>query len=343
MKVGILGATGLVGQRFIQLLGNHPYFEITELIASRDSVGKTYENAARYSPINIPDRIKDKKVKDIEDNLDCRLIFSALPSKAATDIEISLKKRGFIVLTNASSHRMDGDVPLVIPEINSEHIDLIKDHEEEDHSGYIVSNPNCSTIQLALTLKPIHDYIGVKKINIVTLQALSGAGYRGVNALETADNVIPYITGEEEKIEEELGKIFGRLDEDRICNEDLTVSASCNRVNVSDGHLENVSIETVDRCSISKLKESLKDYRGVPQKLKLPTAPERPIILCEENDRPQPRLDLDGSDPMSVYVGRVREDNILDYKFVILGHNTIRGAAGASILNAELLYSKGYI
>jgi aspartate-semialdehyde dehydrogenase len=238
---------------------------------------------------------------------------------------------------------MDDDVPLVIPEVNPEHIDLIKDHEEEDHSGYIVANPNCSTIQLALALKPIHDYIGVKQVNIVTLQALSGAGYNGVNALEAADNVIPFIKGEEEKIEEELGKIFGILDEDKICNEDLTVNASCNRVNVSDGHLENVSIGTVDRCSISKLKESLKDYRGVPQKLKLPTAPERPIILCEENDRPQPRLELDGSDPMSVYVGRVRKDSILDYKFVILGHNTVRGAAGASVLNAELLYSRGYI
>lgn len=344
MKVGIVGATGLVGQRFVQLLNVHPYFEISELVASADSAGKKYEDATDRLVIRLPSEIKDKKVKNIKEDLDCKVIFSALPSSVAGELELSLVKRGFIVLTNASSHRMDDDVPLVVPEVNPSHIGLIeKEHEIDNNKGFIVANPNCSTIQLALAVKPIHEKFGIKKMNVVTLQALSGAGYKGVGALEAADNVIPFISGEEEKIEEEMLKIFGRLNKDGIKNENLTLSASCNRVNVSDGHLENVSIELDEKCDLNELKKCLKEFKGKPQKLDLPTAPGNPIILSDLPDRPQPRIELDNHDPMSVHVGRVRKDTIFDFKLIILGHNTIRGAAGASVLNAELLYSEGYI
>ncbi|MFW6176529.1 MAG: aspartate-semialdehyde dehydrogenase, partial [Thermoplasmatota archaeon] len=278
------------------------------------------------------------------ENLDCKVIFSALPSSVAGDLELSLVERGFIVLTNASSHRMDDNVPLVIPEVNPDHINLIKQEQRsENHKGFIVANPNCSTIQLALAVKPIQDAFGIKRMTIVTLQALSGAGYKGVGALEAADNIIPFIPGEEEKIEKEMLKIFGRVTENGIENEKITLSASCNRVNVSDGHLENISIELDEKCDLAELKNCLEEFTGEPQKLDLPTAPRKPIILSKIPDRPQPRIELDNKDPMSVHVGRVRKDPILDYKLIILGHNTIRGAAGASVLNAELLHSEGYL
>ncbi|MFO7792119.1 MAG: aspartate-semialdehyde dehydrogenase [Candidatus Saliniplasma sp.] len=343
MKVGIIGATGLVGQRFVQLLNNHPYFEISELVASEESVNKAYEDAVENKIKRIPKEVKGKNVSAVDDDLDCQVVFSALPSRVAGEAERSLVERGHVVLTNASSHRMEEGVPLVIPEVNPDHVQLVERWVEEKDQGFIVANPNCSTIQLALALKPIYDRFCIDKVNVVTLQALSGAGYGGVAALEAADNVIPYIPGEEEKIEKEMLKIFGKLDDDGIERDDLTVSASCNRVNVSDGHLESVSIETSEKPELSELKGCLKDFKGVPQELNLPSAPKRPVVLCKGKDRPQPRVDLEDNHSMSVYVGRVRKDSILDYKFTVLGHNTIRGAAGASVLNAELLHSRGYL
>ncbi len=343
MKVGIVGATGLVGQRFVHMLNGHPYFEISELVASEGSVNKAYEDAVENKIKRIPKEVREKSVSAVDDELDCEVIFSALPSKVARDVERSLIQRGHVVLTNASPHRMQEDVPLVIPEVNPDHVQLIEKQVEEKEQGFIVANPNCSTIQLALALKPIYDSFGIDKVNVVTLQALSGAGYGGVAALEAADNVIPYIPGEEEKIEKEMTKIFGELDGDGIEKDDLTVSASCNRVNISDGHLESVSIETSEKVELSELKRCFKNFKGVPQELNLPSAPKRPIVLRKGKDRPQPRVELEEKHSMSVYVGRVREDSILDFKFTVLGHNTIRGAAGASVLNAELLYSKGLI
>ncbi len=343
MKVGIVGATGLVGQRFVQLLEDHPYFEISELVASEASVGKRYKKAIENKIRRVPDKIGNKSVKSIEEDLDCRLIFSALPSKIAKNVERTLVKRGYGVLTNASTHRMDTDVPLLIPEVNPDHLELVRTQQVSEDEGFLVANPNCSTIQLALALKPIEDKFGLKKINIVTLQALSGAGYKGVGALESADNIIPFIPGEETKIEEEFGKIFGVLNKNSIDQKRLVVSASCNRVNITDGHLENVSIEVEKSASRYDLKETFKNF-APSQNNDLPTAPKFPLIYLEEKDRPQPRLELnDLDDSMSVYIGRLKEDPILDFKFIILGHNTIRGAAGASILNAELIYSKGLI
>ncbi len=344
MKIGIIGATGLVGQKFVQLLSDHPCFEISELVASGSSAGKKYKNAVENKLEGIPARLRDKKVKRYMDILNCKLIFSALPSNVAGEIEKSLIERGYIVLTNASSHRMDPEVPLVIPEVNPEHIELVKSQKKElDKEGFIVANPNCSTIQLALALKPIHEWFGIEKINCVTLQALSGAGYSGINALEAADNVIPYIGDEEKKIENETLKIFGDLHNSRIKREEFSISASCNRVNVRNGHIENVSVDLKEDTSPSELKECLKEFKAKPQKSDFPTAPTSPVILSERKDRPQPRIDLHKDSSMSVHVGRVRRDNILDFKFIILGHNLIRGAAGASILNAELLFSENII
>ncbi len=343
MKVGIVGATGLVGQRFVQLLEDHPYFEISELVASETSAGKRYEEAIENEIRDTPETIGNKLVKDLDDDLDCRLIFSALPAKIAKKIEISLMEKGYGILTNASVHRMAPDVPLLIPEVNSDHLKLIKEQQEIKHDGFLIANPNCSTIQLALALKPIEESFGLKKINVVTLQALSGAGYKGVGAFESADNVIPFIPGEENKIEEELKKIFGKLNGDCIEKEKFMTSASCNRVNITDGHLENVSIELKEQTDIEELKEIIENFTPLENDC-LPTAPAKPLIYIDEKDRPQPRIELSSLEKsMSVYIGRLRNDPILDFKFIILGHNTIRGAAGASILNAELLYSKGLI
>jgi len=345
IKVGVLGATGLVGQRFVQFLQYHPYFRITDLIASDKSSGKRYGEACSYdSGFSFKEKILSMDVKSIKDNIDCDMFFSALPSKNANKIENDLAKKGFRVLSNAGSHRMDEDVPLLIPEVNPDHIKLI-DFQKKNRKtdGFIVTNPNCTTTQLVLALKPLNDAFGVKKLFVTSLQALSGAGYPGVKSLDIIDNIIPYIGGEEEKIEEETGKLLGRVHETGIKYADLKVTAHCNRVNVSDGHLECVSVELNEKPDIDTLKKVLKNFKGVPQKLGLPSAPKRPIVVMEDENRPQPRLDRNIENGMSCIVGRIREDALLDYKFIILGHNTIRGAAGGSILNAELLHAKKYI
>lgn len=341
MKVGVIGATGMVGQVFICLLHNHPFFELTEVAATDRSAGKPLSEACRYTS-SLPSKTASLEVKHIKEELDCDLVFSAVPSNVAGKIEDSLAEKGMVVASNAGAHRMDRDVPLVIPEVNPEHLALIE-IQKKRRDGYIITNPNCSTIQLVLALKPIHEAFTIKKVHVVTMQALSGAGYPGVASLDIIDNVLPYIENEEEKLETEPLKLLGKIENDCIAYEEMKISASCNRVNVSDGHLESVAVELEEGPDLETVKETMRKFKGVPQKLSLPSAPEHPLHVLEDPTRPQPRLDRNREKGMACTIGRVREDSVLDFKFLVLGHNTIRGAAGASILNAELLHAKGYL
>ena len=345
LPVAILGATGLVGQRLIELLANHPWFEISALAASDNSVGKKYPDAANWHlPSALPDSVRSMIVQPCEPKFDAAMIFSALPSDVAGEIEENFANAGYLVSSNASNHRMDVDVPLVIPEVNPDHLDLIRVQQARRKSkGAIVCNPNCSTIHLTLALKPLADQFGLKRVMVTTMQALSGAGYPGVAALDTLDNVLPYIKGEEPKLETEPCKLLGKLEGDRIANAKIRISAACNRVTTRDGHLETVSVELEQKPNLDQIRQSMIQFTSVPQQLKLPTAPEHPIIVRDEPDRPQPYLDRDVEKGMASVVGRLRECSVLDYKFVVLGHNTIRGAAGGTLLNAELLVAKNFI
>jgi len=347
-RVGILGATGMVGQRFIQLLANHPQFKITALAASDRSQGKTFQDACTWRLSgDMPAFAKSMVVAAPEPPLDCELIFSSLPGDIARQSENAFARAGFPVISNSSAFRMDSDVPLLIPEVNHEHLGLIdaqltnRAGQQGDPRGYIVTNPNCSTIMLALALAPLHATFGVTSVIATTMQALSGAGYPGVASLAISDNVLPFIEGEEEKIEEETLKILGRLHDDSVHQAAMNVSAMCNRVNVSDGHMAAVRVKLGRRSTIEEVKAALASFTALPQQLRLHSAPDQPIIVREESDRPQPRLDRDAGNGMSITVGRVKPDNVLDFRFVALSHNTIRGAAGAAILNAELLIATG--
>lgn len=340
LRVGILGATGVVGQRFIQLLEDHPQFEVTALAASDRSLGKTYAEACVWRlPGEMPDRVKEIVVQSPAPPLDCDLVFSSLPGEVAGEAEESFARAGYPVISNSSSHRMDADVPLLIPEVNPEHIELIVTQRAARgyQSGFIVTNPNCSTIVIAMALAPLHEEFGVESCVATTMQAISGAGYPGVASLDITDNVVPFIGGEEEKIESETVKILGRVSDGRIDTAEVLVSAQCNRVNVIDGHLAAMRVKLSQTASLDQVRAALASFVSLPQELKLHSAPEKPIIVRDEPDRPQPRLDRDAGNGMSVTVGRIAPDNVLDYRFVALGHNTIRGAAGAAILNAELL------
>jgi len=344
LRVGILGATGVVGQRFIQLLQDHPRFEVAELAASGRSQGKTYAEACSWRlPGEMPERVKNIVVQPPAPPLDCDFVFSSLPGEIAGEAEESFARAGFPVITNSSPHRMDTDVPLLIPEVNSAHLDLIGDQRTGRgyERGYIVTNPNCSTIVIAMALAPLHQSFGVDSCIATTMQAISGAGYPGVPALDITDNVLPFIGGEEEKIESETVKILGRVEGGKVEGAAMKVSAQCNRVNVLDGHLAAIRVKLNRAASLDQVREALASFTSVPQELKLHSAPERPIIVRDEVDRPQPRLDRDAGFGMSVSVGRIAGDNVLDYRFVAPGHNTIRGAAGAAILNAELLMAIG--
>ena len=342
-RVGILGATGMVGQRFIQLLENHPQFEITALAASDRSQGKTFQEACTWRlGGEMPAFAKAMKVAAPEPPLDCELIFSSLPGDIARASEGAFARAGFPVISNSSAFRMDVDVPLLIPEINHEHLALIEvQRKQRGQQGYIVTNPNCSTIMLALALAPLQQKFGVESVVATTMQALSGAGYPGVPSLAISDNVLPFIEGEEEKIEQETLKILGKFSDAGIEDAPLAVSAQCHRVNVTDGHLAAVRVKLGRATGLDELKEAFASFTALPQELQLHSAPEHPIIVREEPDRPQPRLDRDAGNGMSVSVGRIQPDNVLDYRFVALSHNTIRGAAGAAILNAELLIATG--
>ena len=344
LRVGILGATGVVGQRFIQLLENHPQFEVAALAASGRSQGKTYAEACTWRlPGEMPERVRSIAVKSPAPPLDCDFVFSSLPGEIAGDAEDSFARAGYPVITNSSSHRMGAAVPLLIPEVNPEHLELI-DPQRAAHGyerGYIVTNPNCSTIVIALALAPLHRSFGVESCIATTMQAISGAGYPGVPSLDIADNVLPFIGGEEEKIESETVKILGRVEGATIKGAEMRVSAQCHRVNVIDGHLAALRVKLARPASPEQFREALASFSSSPQELHLHSAPARPIIVRDEVDRPQPRLDRDAGSGMSVTVGRIARDNVLDYRFVALGHNTIRGAAGAAILNAELLVAVG--
>ncbi len=343
VKVAVLGATGMVGQRFISLLSDHPFFKITDLAASERSAGKRYGDVANwYLEEEMPGEVRDVVVKEIAPkSVDAEIVFSALPSAVAKDVEPAFAKDGFTVASNASAYRDVADVPLLIPEINPDHLALLEvQRRNRNWDGAIITNPNCTTMVLALSLKPIFDSFGIKNVFVVSMQALSGAGYRGVPGMSIIDNVIPFIEGEEEKVEFESLKILGNFEGDIIKEADFRISASCNRVFTSDGHLESVFIDLGKSADEEDVKGACKKFKGVPQELGLPTAPENPIIVRDESDRPQPRFDRMAGGGMSITVGRVRKDRIFDIKYSVLGHNTIRGAAGASILNAELFVGK---
>ncbi|MEE9150721.1 MAG: aspartate-semialdehyde dehydrogenase [Thermoplasmata archaeon] len=340
LKVAVLGATGMVGQRFIQMLEGHPFFELTDLAASSRSAGKTYKKAAKwYLEGEMPEHLEDVVVKETDPKkIDAEVVFSALPSSTAKDVELAFAKAGFVVASNASAYRTAPDVPVLIPEVNPEHLDMIElQKDNRGWDGCIITNPNCTTVMFTLSLKPVFDRFGLSSIFLTSMQALSGAGYNGVPSMAIQDNVIPFISGEEEKVEKEILKIYGDFNGSEIVEPDFKVSTSCNRVAVVDGHTEAVFVKTEDRCSVEDVKSAMASFKALPQDLDLPTAPKNPIVVMEEDDRPQPRLDRMRGRGMAVTVGRVREDPILDFKYTVLGHNTIRGAAGASVLNAEVL------
>jgi aspartate-semialdehyde dehydrogenase len=345
IPVGVLGATGAVGQRFIQLLADHPWFEVAELLASDRSAGKAYRDACVWRQATpLPERVASLTVRGPEDALGAPIQFSGLDSSVAGEIETRLAGRGHAVVSNARNHRMADDVPLLIPEVNPDHLDVLALQRRRTGGGYIVTNPNCSVIGLAMALAPLHRRFGVESAAVATLQALSGAGYPGVASLDATDNVIPYIGGgEEEKIEAEPRKILGAFTGGAFVPADFTLSASVHRVAVSDGHTMAIFARLRSKASAEDAKRALAEFRGEPQERRLPTAPRNPIHVHEAPDRPQPRLDRDREGGMAVSVGRVREDGLFDLKLEALVHNTIRGAAGAAILNAELLRERGLL
>ena len=345
-NVAVLGATGSVGQRFIQLLQGHPWFEVNELVASDRSSGQRYADVCDWRVSDaMPESAREIRVKGLHDSIESQVVFSSLPGGLASEVESRLASEGKQVFTNASDNRMVPDVPLVIPEVNPEHVGLI-DVQRKNRGwdrGLIVANPNCSTIHLVLALQPIWEQFGIELAMVTTLQAVSGSGYPGVPSLDMIDNLVPYIGGEEEKIESETTKILGTLTEDHIASAAITLSTQCTRVPVRDGHTESVSLKLRKSASVDDVIEAFSSFRALPQELGLPFAPDKPVVVRDQPDRPQPVLDRDAQNGMASVVGRVRECSIFDVKFMVLGHNTIRGAAGASILNAELLVKKGYI
>lgn len=341
-RVGILGATGTVGQRFVQLLDGHPQFEITALAASDRSIFKPFAEACNWKlSTPMPEGVKDLPVKPIDPDLDCDLVFSSLPSNIARETEESFAGAGYPVVSNSSAFRMHVDVPLVIPEINSDHLRLIEVQKEiwGFEKGFIVTNPNCSVIAFAPPLAAIDEAFGVSAVIVTTMQAVSGAGYPGVASLDIVDNVLPHIDGEEPKVESEAQKILGQFADGGIRKADFAVSAQCNRVPVNDGHLACVQVKLRNPASIRDVRQAMEDYPS----LDLHSSPKQLIIVRDELDRPQPKLDRDAEDGMAITVGRLMPSEVLDYRFVALSHNTIRGAAGAAILNAELLVSKKMI
>ena len=346
IPVGLLGATGMVGQQFIRQLAGHPWFRLAWLAASDRSAGRTYGEATHWvQDRRMPEEVARLPVQPATPVGDCpALVFSAMHASVAGPIERAFARAGHVVVSNARNHRMDADVPLIIPEVNPEHLALIaRQRRERGWPGAIVANPNCSTITLALALAPLRDF-GVRRVVVSTLQAVSGAGYPGLAAVDVLGNAIPFIGGEEEKLATETLKVLGELraGEDGIEPHGAVVSAHCNRVATVDGHLLCASVELGANPSPGEVRAAIAGFRGRPQELGLPTAPERPVQVVEGGDRPQPRRDAMAGRGMTVSVGRVRECPILGIRFAALGHNTIRGAAGASVLNAELLVAEGW-
>ena len=345
-RIGILGATGMVGQRFIQLLNNHPWFEIAWLAASDRSAGKAYAEACRWKldtplPARIAAMTLQPNVPEGSAIELPKIIFAALDADIARELEPKFAAAGCAVISNSSAFRMAPDVPLVVPEVNADHLALIETQSwRRESGGYIVTNPNCSAIGLVLALKPLEERFGVESLFVSTMQAVSGAGYPGVASLDILGNVVPFIKNEEEKLQEEVGKLLGRLDGRRVELLDARVSAHCNRVPVEDGHTECVSIKFKKKATREEILAAWNEFLPL-QGLHLPTAPDQPVEFDASVDRPQPRLDRMRGHGMAATVGRLRECNLLDWKFVVLSHNTIRGAAGAAVLNAEVLARTG--
>lgn len=340
IEVGVLGATGMVGQQFISKLAGHPWFEVTWLAASERSEGKRYEAAAPWRlPVPAPDRIRTLTVEACVPGRGPKVVFSALDAAVAGETEEAFARAGHIVLSNARNHRMDPLVPLLIPEVNADHLEVLQEQRRaKGWSGAIVTNPNCSTVVLAMALAPLRPF-SLQRAVVQTMQAVSGAGYPGVPSFDILGNLVPFIGGEEEKIETETRKILG-ADAGRAPHPVL-ISAHTNRVPVIDGHTMTVSVELANRPSVDDVIEAFRNFAGRPQQLGLPTAPQPAIVVREEPNRPQPRLDAEVGGGMAVSVGRVRECRVFTHRFVALGHNTVRGAAGASILNAELMQAEG--
>ena len=342
-KVGILGATGTVGQRFIQLLESHPWFEITWLAASERSAGKTFADACRWKldtpmPARIAKLVLQPNTPAANTEDVPKIIFAALDADIARELEPLFVEAGCAVISNSSAFRMTPDVPLCVPEVNADHLDLIATQAsyKSDKGGYLVTNPNCSAIGLVLALKPLEERFGIDSLFVTTMQAVSGAGYPGVPSLDILGNVVPFIKNEEEKMEEEVAKLLGKFTGAAIEPADAKVSAHCNRVAVIDGHTECVSIKFKTPAAYEQIVAAWSEFHPLHAH-HLPSAPAQPVIFTDAADRPQPRLDVNAGSGMSTTVGRLRPCSLLDWKFVLLSHNTLRGAAGAAVLNAEVL------
>jgi aspartate-semialdehyde dehydrogenase len=342
ITAAVLGATGSVGQRFVELLAHHPWFEISAIAASDRSFGKRYVDAVKWHlPTPLPDYVAEMSLSECKPPLAANIIFSALDSSVATVIERSFADAGHIVISNAKNYRMDPSVPLLIPEVNSNHLQILD--FQKFTKGKIITNPNCSAIGLSIALKPLHDQFGIEAVHVVTMQAMSGAGYPGVAGLDILDNVIPFIEDEENKLETEPLKILGKIDGGLISNAELKISAQCNRVPVNDGHLECVSVKFKKKPTKKELIEAWSTFTGDTHQLGLPLGPEFPIHYFESPYLPQPKLQRDLDKRMAVSIGHLRECPLFDYKFALLSHNTVRGGAGGAILCAELLVRKGFI
>ncbi len=342
IPVAILGATGCVGQKFVQMIDRHPWFQIVSLCASERSVGRPYGEAVNWlMSTELPQHLAEMKVEHCFPNISGTIAFSGLDSSVAGSIETQFAKAGYCVISNCRNHRMDEDVPLVIGEVNAGHLELVK--SQDFGKGMIVTNPNCSALGLTLALKPLFDRFGIESVHVTTLQSVSGAGYPGVPSLDILDNVIPYIQDEEEKVETEPLKILGKLEKSKILPADLKISAHCYRVPVIEGHSASISIKLRQQINPLEIIATWKQFKSLPQEMQLPSAPFQPIHYFEQNNYPQPKLHRSLDKEMAVSIGRLRPCPILDYKFNILSHNTVRGAVGSALLNAELLVRQGYI
>jgi len=345
-RAGVLGATGLVGQRLVKLLADHPWFELAEVAASERSSGKSYAEAVRWHLDGpVPHAARSLVVKSLDPNLECDFVFSALDSSVAGAAEEDFARAGYPVVSNSKNHRMDPDVPLLIPEVNASHLDAVRTQQKNRgyDGGFIVTNPNCSTAGLVLVLKPLADAFGLEKVFAVTLQAVSGAGYPGVASMDIHANVIPYISGEEEKMESEPQKLLGKWDGARFIDAGLGLSAHCNRVPVLEGHLECISVSLKKIACLKEVREALRNFEVAAELASLPSAIRHPVVVLDGEDRPQPRRDVHVGNGMAAVVGRVRECPLLDIKLTLLSHNLVRGAAGAALLNAELLAARGLL
>lgn len=344
IEVGVLGATGMVGQHFVKFLAGHPWFKLTWVGASDRSAGKKYSEATSWRlGGTMPEGVANLTVEECKPGNAPKLVFSATDASVATEIEQSFAKAGHSVVSNSRNHRMEADVPLLVPEINAGHLHVLAAQKaKRGWSGQIVTNPNCSTIVLTLGLAPLKQF-GIQRTIVTTLQAISGAGYPGVPSMDITANVIPYIGMEEEKMECETQKILGEFSGGAFHAHPMGVSAHCNRVPVIDGHTAAISVDLSADPSEADIIEAFNSYRGLPQERNLPSAPKQPVIYMTERDRPQPRRDVERENGMAVFTGRLRKCPVLDYKFLALGHNTVRGAAGAAVLNAELMYSEGLL